>query len=497
MAAPAMAGQPPVSVSDTSAAPPAASVTPKGGDGAARASALVRVFGVLLLIVGGAAGARLHDVRRQRQLERLVAQRTQELTAEIAERRRAAIELEEAREAALNASRLKSEFLANVSHEIRTPMNGVMGMTDLAMQMPLPAEARRYLEVALSSADLLLQVIDDVLDFSKVEAGKLEMHPVELDVRAELDQLVALMGPRAEARGLLLNARVHNTVPHFVMGDPVRLRQILLNLVANALKFTDRGSVTIEVRVLDDVDTEAGEVKLHFAVRDTGMGILPDDLERIFEAFVQVPRPAARQRGGTGLGLAIAARIVALMGGELCATSTQGTGSTFFFAVKFPKTSAEDATDLEGVQPTEPIRRHLRVLVADDNAINRLVTERMLQRSGHTVALAENGLQAMEMALAGRFDLVLMDVQMPEMDGLAATVAIRRAESPARRTPIVGLTAHALRGDRDRCLDAGMDDYVAKPVRREELEAAMIRALQRSSTRASAAATPDSLRLQA
>jgi signal transduction histidine kinase/CheY-like chemotaxis protein len=496
IAAPAVAGQPQGVIGDASVTPPA-DVTPHGADGRGGASTLVRVFGVLLLIVGGAAVVRLYDVRRQRQLERLVALRTQELTAEIAERRRAAIELEEAREVALNASRLKSEFLANVSHEIRTPMNGVMGMTDLAMQMPLPAEARRYLEIAMSSADLLLQVIDDVLDFSKVEAGKLDMHPVELDVRAELDQLVALMGPRAEARGLFLNARVHNTVPHFVMGDPVRLRQILLNLVANALKFTDRGSVTIEVRVLDDVDTEAGEVTLHFAVRDTGMGISPEDQQRIFEAFVQVRNPAARQSGGTGLGLAIGARIVALMGGELRVTSTQGTGSTFFFAVKFPKTSAENVTGFEAVESAEPIPRHLRVLVADDNAINRLVTERMLQRSGHTVALAENGLQAMEMALAGRFDLVLMDVQMPEMDGLAAAVAIRRAESPAHRTPIVGLTAHALRGDRDRCLDAGMDDYVAKPVRREELEAAMIRALQRSSTRAAAAATPDSLRLEA
>jgi signal transduction histidine kinase/AmiR/NasT family two-component response regulator len=496
IAAPAVAGQPQGVIGDASVPPPA-DVTTQGADSGAGASALARVLGVLLLIVGGAAVVRLHDVRRQRQLERLVALRTQELTAEIAERRRAAIELEEAREVALNASRLKSEFLANVSHEIRTPMNGVMGMTDLAMQMPLPAEARRYLEIAMSSADLLLQVIDDVLDFSKVEAGKLDMHPVELDVRAELDQLVALMGPRAEARGLLLNARVHNTVPHFVMGDPVRLRQILLNLVANALKFTDRGSVTIEVRVLDDADTEAGEVKLHFAVRDTGMGISPEDQQRIFEAFVQVRNSAARQSGGTGLGLAIGARIVALMGGELRVTSTQGTGSTFFFAVKFPKTSAENVTGFEAVESAEPIPRHLRVLVADDNAINRLVTERMLKRTGHTVALAENGLQAMEMALAGRFDLVLMDVQMPEMDGLAATVAIRRAESPAHRTPIVGLTAHALRGDRDRCLDAGMDDYVAKPVRREELEAAMVRALQRSSTRAALRPLQTASRLEA
>ncbi len=441
----------------------------------------VRLLGILLVSAAGAGAVRLYDIRHQRQLERLVAKRTEQLTAEIAERRRAAVELEAARQAALHASRLKSEFLANVSHEIRTPMNGVMGMTDLALQMPLPAEARRYLEVAQSSADLLLQVIDDVLDFSKVEAGRLDMHPVELDIRAEIDRLVALMGPRAEARGLSLNVRVHNSVPQLFVGDPVRLRQILLNLVANALKFTDRGSVTIEVRALGSHETEASEVELHVAVRDTGVGISPENQARIFDAFVQVSGAPNGDRGGTGLGLAIAARLVGLMGGELKVTSTLGSGSTFFFVVKFLRAHQEDVK-IEEEGALDIIRRRLRILVADDNAINRMVTERMLQRSGHTVSLAENGLQAMEMALAGRFDLVLMDVEMPEMDGLAATVAIRRAETSTCRTPIVGLTAHAFRGDRDRCLDAGMDDYVAKPVRRDELEAAMARALRRGSS---------------
>ena len=440
----------------------------------------MRLLGILLISAAAAAAVRLYDVRRQRHLERLVAKRTEQLTAEIAERRRAAVELEAAREAALNASKLKSELLASVSHEIRTPMSAVMGMTDLALQMPLPAEARRYLEVAQSSADLLLQVIDDVLDLSKVEAGRLAMHPVELDIRAEIDRLVALMGPRAEARGLLLNARVDHSVPQLFVADPVRLRQILLNLVANALTFTERGSVTIEVRALDNHETEVGDVALHFAVRDTGVGISPDNQRRIFDAFVQVSGASNGERGGTGLGLAIAARLVTLMGGELKVDSTPGTGSTFYFAVKFPRATHDDPK-LDEEAPREVIRR-LRVLVADDNAINRTVTERMLQRGGHTVALAKDGLQAMEMALAGRFDLVLMDVQMPEMDGLAATVAIRRAETTTRRTPIVGLTAHALRGDRDRCLDAGMDDYVAKPVRRQELEAAMVRALRRDSS---------------
>jgi signal transduction histidine kinase/FixJ family two-component response regulator len=468
---------------------------PSAADAAATPTWL-RLLGILLVSAAGATAVRLYDIRQQRHLEGLVAKRTEQLTAEIAERRRAAVELEAAREAALNASRLKSEFLANVSHEIRTPMNGVMGMTDLALQMPLPAEARRYLEVAQSSADLLLQVIDDVLDFSKVEAGRLDMHPVELDIRAEIDQLVALMGPRAEARGLLLNARVHNAVPLLFVGDPVRLRQILLNLVANALRFTDHGSVTIEVRALDSHETEASEVELHFAVRDTGVGIAPDKQSRIFDAFVQVAGAPTADRSGTGLGLAIAARLVNLMGGELKVTSTPGTGSTFFFVVKFPRATRED-TRMEEAQERETIKRRLRVLVADDNAINRMVTERMLQRGGHTVALAENGLQAMEMALAGRFDLVLMDVQMPEMDGLAATVAIRRAETTARRTPIVGLTAHAFRGDRDRCLDAGMDDYVAKPVRREELEAAMARALRRNSSSTFSSSQPSATAQQA
>jgi signal transduction histidine kinase/ActR/RegA family two-component response regulator len=449
-----------------------AAKTSDGGPVAAAADSpsWMRLLGILMVSAAGAAAVRLYDVRHQRHLELLVAKRTEQLTAEIAERRRAAVELEAAREAALHASRLKSEFLANVSHEIRTPMNGVMGMTDLALQMPLPAEARRYLEVAQSSADLLLQVIDDVLDFSKVEAGKLDMHPVELDIRAEIDQLVALMGPRAEARGLALNARVHNSVPQLFVGDPVRLRQILLNLVANALKFTDRGSVTIEVGALDSHEAEASEVELHFAVRDTGVGITPENQARIFDAFVQVSGAANADRNGTGLGLAIAARLVGLMGGQLKVTSTPGTGSTFFFVVRFPRARhEEDRQEDEGAR--EVVRRRLRILVADDNAINRMVTERMLQRSGHTVALAENGLQAMEMALAGRFDLVLMDVQMPGMDGIAATRRIRDLPGPEREVPIVAMTANVLPEQISELLAAGMNDHVGKPFDRNQLYA--------------------------
>ena len=295
---------------------------------------------------------------------------------------------------------------------------------------------------------------------------------------------------------LILNARIHNSVPQLFVGDSVRLRQVLLNLVANALKFTERGSVTIEVRALDSHETEASEVELHFAVRDTGVGISADNQARIFDAFVQVAGAPA-ERGGTGLGLAIAARLVTLMGGALKVTSTPGTGSTFFFVVKFPRATREEVkVDEEASRDT--LRRRLRVLVADDNAINRMVTERMLQRGGHTVALAENGLRR-RWKCTGWLIRSRADGCPDARDGRPGGdgVAIRRAETTSRRTPIVGLTAHAFRGDRDRRLDAGMDDYVAKPVRREELEAAMARALRRSSTSTFSSSQPTSTAQQA
>jgi signal transduction histidine kinase/ligand-binding sensor domain-containing protein/CheY-like chemotaxis protein len=406
---------------------------------------------------------------RERELEALVARRTRELEQEIVERRRAADALEVARAQALQASELKSQFLANVSHEIRTPMNGVIGMTDLAMELPLPSEARRYLEVARSSADLLLHVINDVLDFSKIEADRMDLLPVEFDLRDELDEVVTLLAPQARAAGLSLTATVADDVPESIVGDAVRLRQIVLNLVANAVKFTERGTVAITVAVAGSSAAD-GHVPLSFSVADTGVGIEPSDQARIFEAFTQVDGSATRRHGGTGLGLAIASRLVGLMGGTLVVRSARGEGSVFSFTASFPRGQMQAAPLVEAPVTAGP--RALRVLVAEDNSVNCLVVQHMLGKSGHSVTVVGNGAQAVEQALTGRFDVVLMDVQMPRMNGIEATRSIRAREKGGR-LPIVGLTAHAFRADRDRCLDAGMDDFLAKPVRRRELDRAL------------------------
>jgi len=437
----------------------------------------------VLTLAGAIAGVvgRQHRRRaaRERELEALVALRTCELEKEIGEHRHAAEALEVARWQALQALELKSEFLANVSHEIRTPMNGVIGMTDLALELPLPAEARRYLHVARSSADLLLQVVNDVLDISRIEAGKLDLHPVDIDLRDELDEIVTLLTPRAEAHSLALSAMVDATVPSRVVCDPVRLRQVLLNLVSNSLKFTEAGSVRIVVAPVPGqgpADSENDHIMLRFCVVDTGVGILPEDQARIFDAFTQVDGSSTRRHGGTGLGLAIAARLVEMMGGRLHVESTAGIGSTFGFTARFGR--ASEAAEPPSAEVGEPFGagHSLRVLVAEDNAVNQLVVQEMLHKSGHSVSMVATGREAVEAALSGAFDVVLMDVQMPEMNGLEATVEIRARQTDGR-LPIIGVTAHALRGDRERCLEAGMDYYLPKPIRRVELNSALARAV--------------------
>jgi signal transduction histidine kinase/ActR/RegA family two-component response regulator len=436
---------------------------------------VVSAAGLLALVAGG---VRLRDLRRaarERELEALVAQRTRELEEEIAERRRAAEALEVARAQALQASQLKSEFLANVSHEIRTPMNGVIGMTDLALEMPLPTDARRYLEVARSSADVLLQVINDVLDFSKIEAGRLDLHPVDLDLRHELGEIVTLLTPRAGARGLMLTAVVADDVPQRVTGDPVRLRQVLLNLVNNAIKFTEDGGVRLEVAAAASPPGDDDRHWLRVRVEDTGVGIAHEDQARIFDAFTQVDGSTTRRHGGTGLGLAIAARLAALMGGRLEVDSRPGHGSTFTFTAPFAPASEPDEAPPVVDVPSGP-GRSLRVLVAEDNQVNRIVVQHMLARGGHQVTVVGTGTDAIAAARRASFDVILMDVQMPEMNGLEAAAAIR-ADAAIAHLPIIGITAHALRGDRERCLEAGMDDYLPKPIRRRDLDAALARAV--------------------
>jgi two-component system, sensor histidine kinase len=411
-------------------------------------------------------------------LEHDVATRTAELRAVNAQ-------LIAARDRAEEGSRAKSQFLANMSHELRTPLNGIMGMTDLTLDTPLSVEQREYLQTVRTAAAGLLLVINDVLDIARIEAGKLRLDDVSFDVRTLIADTLRLFEARAGEKGLALGHTTGDGIPLALRGDPGRLRQILINLIGNAVKFTDEGSVQVEVRQQSE-STET--VVLAFIVADTGPGIPPDQHERIFDSFAQADGSLTRKHEGTGLGLAISAQLARLMGGRITIESTPGRGATFTATLPFTRGLATAAC-AAGSSIARPLLRRCRILVAEDNPINRKVVTKLLAKQGHSVVLAVNGLEASELAARERFDLVLMDVQMPVMDGLAATEAIRAREAQSgAHLPIIALTAHALAGDRDRCLAAGMDGYVSKPVTSATLFAEIARVIEPGTGAAGSAA---------